>query len=293
MNVSVRSIRLRGYLKAALLLALGCAIGFMLRDLTRGKPQPTHVELRQPGFEFINPLLDCEQAASELQNDELRPIKGTVEDFINNRLDKKWADTVSVYFRELNDGLWFATGDANEYHPASLLKVPLMMAVLKQAETEPSLLAKKIRTDDRILQTIANPVTKSLKLGNAYSVDELLYHMIVYSDNVATYLLDNVVDITILSRTYRDLGLSNPYYRFSSPPVVMASPGYMISADAYASFFRILFNASYLSKTMSEKALSLLSATDFREGLVAGVPPDIKIAHKWGTHLSGEHREIK
>jgi hypothetical protein len=37
----------------------------------------------------------------------------------------------------------------------------------------------------------------------------------------------------------------------------------------YASFFRVLFNASYLNRKDSEKALALLTKVAFRDGLIA------------------------
>ena len=292
-NDSRRTTTLRTYVAAAGLLLLGCAIGFMLRDRMNGKQKHPYTSLREPGWDYINPLLDCEQARDILQNEELRPIEQSVEDFISRRLDRKWAKDVSVYFRELNDGPWFAIGDTEKFRPASLLKVPLMIAVLKQAETDPRFLKRTVRFDAPEIASLPNPASKPLVFGRTYTVEELLQQMIVYSDNIATYLLDNVVDLDILRQTYRDLGLPNPYYRLSAPPVVMASPEYTISAHDYASFFRILYNASYLSKPMSDKALRLLSATDFKTGLSAGVPAGIKVAHKWGTHLSGANQEIK
>ena len=293
MSSTATKSKIRTYAAAACIFLLGGVAGFLLRDLEKGKQLRPVTEQRQAGWEFINPLLECEQMLSADEAVELKPIRHIVEDFVSRSLDKRWANKVRVYFRELNNGPWFAVGDPDEFHPASLLKVPLMMAVLKQAERDPSLLQKRIALDGPELRTILNPVNMPLQFGRSYSVDELLHQMIVQSDNVATYLLGNTVDITVLSRTYSDLGLANPYSRMSDSAVVMAASSYEISLRSYSTFFRILFNATYLSREMSEKALRLLSKTDFKTGLVAGLPPAIKVAHKWGIHLSGTHQEIK
>jgi hypothetical protein len=43
-----------------------------------------------------------------------------------------------------------------------------------------------------------------------------------------------------------------------------------------------LFNASYLNRENSEKVLNLLTKTDFKDGLVAGVnDKNIAISHKF------------
>ncbi len=46
--------------------------------------------------------------------------------------------------------------------------------------------------------------------------------------------------------------------------------------------FRILYNASYLRPEYSNVILSLLSESDFRQGLASGVPDGTEVAHKCG-----------
>jgi hypothetical protein len=51
------------------------------------------------------------------------------------------------------------------------------------------------------------------------------------------------------------------------------------------SFYRVLFNASYLNKEMSEKALRFLSQAAYRDGIISGVPPDTDVAAKYGERI--------
>jgi hypothetical protein len=46
--------------------------------------------------------------------------------------------------------------------------------------------------------------------------------------------------------------------------------------------FRILYNATYLSRDYSEKALQVLSQSSFTQGIVSGVPSSTVVAHKLG-----------
>ena len=55
-----------------------------------------------------------------------------------------------------------------------------------------------------------------------------------------------------------------------------------MSPKTMSSFFRILYNASYLNSVFSDMALKLLAKTSFVDGLVAGVPSDVFVAHKFG-----------
>ena len=57
-----------------------------------------------------------------------------------------------------------------------------------------------------------------------------------------------------------------------------------LTAREYARFFRLLYNATYLDEDLSEKALSLLSQSTYKRGLVAGVKKDLPVAHKFGLH---------
>jgi beta-lactamase class A len=103
--------------------------------------------------------------------------------------------------------------------------------------------------------------------------------MINYSDNVATSLLDEKLNGTYYrNKVFTDLHI----------PVSKNDSGILIDIRHYASLFRVLFNASYLNKVMSDKALELLTNVEFKKGLVAGVPENIRVAHKFG-----EREEIK
>jgi len=239
-------------------------------------------ELRLGGYDLINPLLECDQT----RDAELTPFKHKISSYSDENKKNGLVTQVSVYFREMNNGLMFSIDATDKFSPASLIKVPLLMAYLKIAETDPRLLAQKIlctnRSDLNAPQVIKP--RQAIEYGKSYTVEELLRYAIVYSDNNAYFLLFSRINPKQLQRTYTELGLEIPKVRNRDD--------YM-SVTEYSAFFRILFNASYLNKDMSEKAMHYLAAVDFKEGLVAGVPAGITVAHKFGERTMGEHNEIK
>jgi hypothetical protein len=272
---------------AALLVAAGFAAGWVAGRSGRGarprKDGADYVQRREGPQRLVNPLLDCDLAADVLGNQELAPFRRQVVDLLEHRLDPRWASSVSVYFRELNDGLWFSVGETERFVPASLRKVPLMIALLREAEVTrgkplldrevPIDLARNYNLDQSF------PPSQALDPGRAYPVRELIRRMIVYSDNNAFMVLSRVVDPGELERAYALLRMQDPGG---------ARDDEYLSVETYASFFRILYNATYLSHEASEWALQLLAQSEFRAGLVAGVPPGVTVAHKFGEKANAD-----
>ncbi len=264
------------YLALALTLLVVLCIGFLLGRLIPGKPVHQAYEVRLGGWKYINPLLECGQAEELIVDAELMPFKNKVDAFIRENVGKKWGNDVSVYFRELNDGQAFTIGRTEQFYPASLMKVPDMMSILKKAEADPAFLKKKILYNNPELKSVQNTdASETLVFGRSYTVEELMERMIKYSDNISTLLLEGALHPRDLRRVYDDLGIPDPGDYTDKIK-------YALSTETYSSFFRILFNASYLGKASSEKALEYLSHTDYTKGLVAGVPPGTTVAHKFG-----------
>jgi len=223
---------------------------------------------------LTNPLLECEQFSVGDRN--LDAVRYKLSAYIKEKIDSGDAKNISVYIRDLNNGPWVGIKEKESFAPASLLKIPVLIAYLKIAETNPGILDKVIPHEESLPGKHQNIKPKeTIQMGQAYTVNELLHRMIKYSDNDATSLLLLNIDKNDLDRVYRDLQLIVPDVRNSED---------FISIKDYASFFRILYNASYLGRAMSEKALKILTEVDFREGLVAGLPSGVKIAHKFGEN---------
>lgn len=231
-------------------------------------------ETRVRGYKFISPLLECQPFKHPTRRSILE-LKAEIQKYIEAQKWEGKASTIAVYYRDLNNGPWIGINQDEAFSPASLLKVPIMMAVFKREELQKGYLEKKINyikhTDDYTKPNIEEP--NLVKVGNTYTVMELVEKMIIYSDNEAKQLLLLDMDEMILERVYSDLGVKfkekdNPYD--------------ILSVTDYSAFFRILYNASYLNYELSEKALELLSQTHYAEGLRAGVPTNILLAHKYG-----------
>lgn len=222
---------------------------------------------------FTSPLLECSDYDS-ISNKTVNEVKEEVDALVKDWEKKPEVEKISVYFRDLNNGPWFGLGEKEEFIPGSLLKVPLMISVLREAMENPSILDRQVLLvkDESFKQEIVS--SAPLEFGKKYTIAQLVEAMIRFSDNSAADALFKVLKAERLEQSYSDLGISVPQ-----------NDQYTVSVRTYASFFRILYNATYVNQVYSEKALYLLANTEFNDGIVAGVPSSIPVAHKFGERL--------
>jgi len=248
-------------------------------------------EFRRPveDFSFIRPSI-AEGSAETRKIYELKPFRYKVDALIQEKVDNEDASSVSVYFRDLDNGNWFGIKEDEKFSPESQLKLPILIAYFKWSETNPLVLRKKVLFRGTGVpfapRYLRSP--KPLVVGSEYTVNELLLRMTAYGDNDAYALLLAHLPPAYLHKVAKDL------YVNYDPDVT----GDSLTLSAYASYFRVLFNASYLNEDMSEKALRYLSRSVFREGMASGIPADINIASKAGERviktldIEGVHGEV-
>lgn len=234
---------------------------------------------------LINPLLAC----PEWQDHNEPPrFESELEKEVNSLLKAGRALNIGVYARKLEGGPWFGAFEDSSFYPGSLLKLPQMVGYFKRSDTDPTILQEKVKFTDRSLLRLYEvqgvQPSRKLEIGEEFTVLELIERSVIYSDNVAANLLEQFDKNASLLRVSKDLMLD-----FSSGP----RENRLFSPRDYGSFFRILYNASYLSTEKSNLALSILSRSEYREGLGAKLPPDVLVAHKFGESVersSGIHQ---
>ncbi|HSB33155.1 MAG TPA: serine hydrolase [Nitrospirota bacterium] len=159
-----------------------------------------------------------------------------------------------------------------------------MIAYFKWAESNPLVLRKTLtHTGDekrRAERELGSQVSK-LEPGTAYSVNDLIFRMIAYDDAAAYALLRAHLPPGRLEKIYSDLSADyNPRKQDE-----------FLSLKALAAFYRVLYNASYLSEEMSEKALRYLSKAISQSGMASVIPSGIDIAAKLGERTGSPAAE--
>lgn len=251
-------------------LAGGFASGVLFVQNTDTSSQ----QVRLGEGKFTNPLLECDIAENTINAEKIN-FAPALREFVEDIQQTLGVEEIAVYYRDLNNGPTFGINQDDPFVPASLLKVPVMIAYYKRAESDPSVLEQRIFFAKRQTAITDQQVTpeQTLRLGTEYPVAELIEKMIRYSDNESLVLLFQNLPIADQAHLYSLLGVDQS---------VISNPQASLSVKQYAAFFRILFNASFLSQERSEQALTLLTESTFDQGLREGVPDTVAVAHKFG-----------
>jgi beta-lactamase class A len=255
-------------------LFAGILIGwFVSGSFPKVKAAAPSLRLKQSDYPLINPLLLC--SVDDRVSNEDKDLENNIKNFISLRKEKGLLESMSVYVIDYKNSTWSGVNQNERYDPASMLKVPVMIAYYSQAEKNPKLLAEETsfvgddQNTDEFFKSKNNIIA-----GRYYTIDSLIKSMIVNSDNTALILLQNYIDKDYLLNVFTDLGLPLPKDSTNIE---------YLSAKSYAYFFRILYNATYLDRQYSEKALELLSESNVSiPAIRAGVPEGVKVADKFG-----------
>ncbi len=257
-------------IQSIIFLVIGIFIGIKIEIRTSAQFQPLRAP--QSDFKLISPLVGFD--VSEDQNfPEFTKLESEITDIIGKEKLQKNIQKAGLYVRTLDNGHWFGIDENIKFEPASLLKVPLMISYLKKAGTNPKILEEKVpylgatpRTERGLIE---EPTL--LEVHKEYTIENLIDMMIIKSDNGAMDTLLDHLGLDYFTEVFSDFGIQFPSQR-----------AYTISAKQYAVFFRRLRNATFLTREYSEKALNILGSVEFQDGIAAGVPKDITVAHKFG-----------
>jgi beta-lactamase class A len=197
---------------------------------------------------------------------------GNLSSTIKNEISKyNLLGKTGVFIQDIKTGSWLGINEKEGFSPASLLKIPIMMAILKKVDNEEIKLSDKIQILTEDADNLYGEVYK--KVGKEETVSQLLEQMITFSDNTAKNAIKRQLSILELDTVFVHVGIPDPYMAYSNQTV---------SPRGYTRLFKALYYSTYLSSKMSEKALSLTTDTQQEQLLSMGVPSEIQVAHKFG-----------
>jgi len=219
----------------------------------------------------------------------------SVENFIAEFKDK----TISVALQDLETGMEFFSHADVMMHPASTMKIPVMMEVFRQAE------AGLFTLDDRLeiynsFTSIADGSKFSLdvsddsestlyqRMGESETIRELTRLMIVRSSNLASNLLMDKVSIARVDAIVKEYGIENMSIirELEDKKALSLNMNNAACARSSTQMLRLIAEGKIVSQKACDEMIRIFLGQEFNESIPAGLPNDVKVAHKTGW--SGE-----
>jgi beta-lactamase class A len=209
---------------------------------------------------------------------------------------------VAVAFHNLATGADVLIQPDVNFHPASTIKVAIMMEIFRQADE------KSLALDDRIavkndfvsivdgshfsLQSADDSETGLYnRLGEKVTIRELMRLMITESSNVATNILVERVTPQRATEFMKRLGTADVHVVRGVEDNKAYARG-LNNATTARGLMQILVRLStrsVVSAKASEEMLTILRGQKFNEGIPAGLPPGTAVAHKTGSFAKVYH----
>lgn len=235
---------------------------------------------RLGGFKYVHPLYLAEPRC---ESGRYISLKSELGEYLESVKATGQLDYASVFLKDLNNNEWMDINPESTYHPGSLFKVITMITFLKMAESDLSILDKKVAYKTANNPPVQTFNSQTIQPGNTYRIRDLIYYMIVYSDNHATMLLHDYVNTDMFAKIFTDLGLEKPN---------IFDNRYAVNVQQYSRFISVLFDGGYLTLPASEFAISMLCESDFKGGIAKEIPASVKVAHKFGEAGKPGEREL-
>lgn len=165
-----------------------------------------------------------------------------------------------------------------------MLKVVVLMALYKEVRGVSIHSPTKNRFYGIYKDTQNIQPALQLQPNVSYSAEEVARRMIIYSDNTAYMLLLKFMKSVDVMQAYKDLVKIDLGLKKQTP----------ISAKQYSFMLKTLYNATYISRTYLDLIINLLEQTKYSEGLTAGIPKSVPVAHKFGerTYSDSDKKQL-
>ena len=221
---------------------------------------------------------------------------------IQQRITASGAE-VAVYFKTLDGKAEWSVRPDKVFHAASTMKIPVLIELFHQVQQG------KVKLDDKLMvknefHSIVDGLSYKLNAaddseadlykaeGQSRSLRELCELMITVSSNFATNLIIEKLGVENIRAMVQALGADGVVVLRGVEDGKAFEKG--LNNTATARGLAILLEAIAKHKAVdaasSEEMIAILTRQTFNEGIPAGLPPGISVAHKTGE-ITGIHHD--
>ncbi len=239
-------------------------------------------------------LAGCDRSSEESLQ---QPLADAVEDVL---VDYPEATIAVAVIDPATNTRYSVNGDTT-FHAASMMKVPVMIEVFRQAEEGRFSLDDSLLVENRFRSIVDSSVysieTDSddgiyAALGGLMSIRDLTRNMITVSSNLATNILIEHVSPTAVRETTERLGGTGVNVLRGVEDLKAFGQGMNNTATAsgLAALFEALMERRAVSAEADSQMIDILLDQQFQSVIPSGLPEGVGFAHKTGW-ITGIHHD--
>ncbi len=188
---------------------------------------------------------------------------------------KSLSGVYGFYVIRLSSGFSYGVNEGDIFEPASLNKLPVMLAMYIEAENGNIDLETiyALKDSDKVAGS-GSLYGKSE--GYELSYRDVLNYMGEESDNTAASIARNLLGEEKIEQAINAIGMDN---------TVVTGEDQKTTPYDIGLFFQKLWEGNVVSKKHRDEILGYLTDTIYEEWLAAGIPLTIDVAHKYGREI--------
>jgi beta-lactamase class A len=213
------------------------------------------------------------------------------------------AKAIAVALHDLETGFDLRYKQDRWFHAASTIKVPILLGAFAAIDRGELLPHSRVHIRNRFLSVVedipfrvesdrdANSAVHNA-IGKMMRVDELAYHMITTSSNLATNLLLGVIGTDAVNQTLRELDVDEGIELRRGVEDELAfekNINNRVTAEGLLRILVMLAEGKAFSPALSRRMMDILHGQEFNQGIPARLPKEARVAHKTGEISTVAH----
>jgi len=227
-----------------------------------------------------------ETDASEVPEDErervdegLEEARQEIEDYADDH-----EGTAGVYVQDVNGGFGYGVNPDETFFGASVMKIPLMVAVFRKIDEGEISLEDSVETEPGDWAGGAGWLQWE-EPGKAHLVQDYLWMMMTQSDNVATNAMLRLVGgPEYVNEVAEDLGASDTflYQKITSERAAVLELDNTTTPRDMATILGKIASGTAASRESCQEMIEIMSQNELQSSIKDGLPKDVEAAKKGG-----------